>query len=215
MKYTFKADHRIVATVPGVLPISELCLTVRTISSSLKSGIQALPSDNALWAIVVRGGDTPPDGLFDCLDTRLHRLMPGMFPAIPGWHCDDVPRPTYDSQPRLDLIDPRVRHWTVTLATDPSGISRTEFVTEDVTIDVDESRPLWRQVHDFVERERPRTMFLDPGKVCEFSSTSIHRATATTVRGWRWWARVSWRKNRPTLVNTAEQVYILSEANGW
>src|ERR1700749_4013133 len=27
------------------------------------------------------------------IDTRVHMLMPGWFPAIPGFHHDDVPRP--------------------------------------------------------------------------------------------------------------------------
>ncbi len=28
----------------------------------------------------------------DCLiDSRVHMLMPGMYPCIPGWHHDDVP----------------------------------------------------------------------------------------------------------------------------
>jgi hypothetical protein len=26
-------------------------------------------------------------------DSRVHMLMPGWYPAIPGWHHDDVPRP--------------------------------------------------------------------------------------------------------------------------
>ena len=26
------------------------------------------------------------------IDTRVHMLMPGMYPAIPGWHLDHTPR---------------------------------------------------------------------------------------------------------------------------
>jgi hypothetical protein len=26
------------------------------------------------------------------VDSRVHMLMPGMWPCIPGWHHDDVPR---------------------------------------------------------------------------------------------------------------------------
>ena len=26
------------------------------------------------------------------IDTRVHMLMPGFYPAIPGWHCDATPR---------------------------------------------------------------------------------------------------------------------------
>lgn len=216
MKITFKPEFRIVAMVPAVHSIERLCETLRTISTPLFEGLRGHTSDEALRAIVAQGAGVAPDGLLDVLDTRLHRLMPGQFPAIPGWHCDDVPRRTYESQPCFELIDHRVKHWTVTLASDPCGVSCTEFVAEEVTIDIDDSRPTWRQVHDFVEREKPRTYSLPPGSVCEFKTLAIHRATPATMRGWRWWSRVSWRANRPSnIVNTAEQVYILSEANGW
>lgn len=33
------------------------------------------------------------------IDTRVHMLMPGFWPCIPGWHHDDVPREREDGQP--------------------------------------------------------------------------------------------------------------------
>lgn len=37
------------------------------------------------------------------VDVKTHMLMPKMWPCIPGWHCDFVPR--VDGKPRPDLID--------------------------------------------------------------------------------------------------------------
>src|SRR3546814_568198 len=35
------------------------------------------------------------------LDIKVHMLMPGQFPCIPNWHCDNVPRD--ESGLRYDL----------------------------------------------------------------------------------------------------------------
>lgn len=37
-------------------------------------------------------------------DVKVHMLMPGQWPCIPGWHCDFVPRDE-DKTLRPDLID--------------------------------------------------------------------------------------------------------------
>src|SRR5580700_1237659 len=44
------------------------------------------------------------------VDTRVHMLMPGWYPCIPGWHHDDVPRTRADGQP--DYVTPvyKARH---------------------------------------------------------------------------------------------------------
>ena len=40
--------------------------------------------------------DNLPDDWKDnvVFDSRVHMLMPNWYPAIPGWHHDDIPRPT-------------------------------------------------------------------------------------------------------------------------
>lgn len=49
-------------------------------------------------------------GLQPVIDVRIHRLMPGMYPAIPGWHCDRVPRANYHSQPDFREVHPLAHH---------------------------------------------------------------------------------------------------------
>jgi hypothetical protein len=50
------------------------------------------------------------EGLSAVIDVRVQRLMPGMFPSIPGWHCDAVPRNNYQGQPHFDAINPFAFH---------------------------------------------------------------------------------------------------------
>jgi len=39
-------------------------------------------------------------------DVKVHMLMPRMYPCIPDWHVDNVPRP--DGPQRFDLIKPEL-----------------------------------------------------------------------------------------------------------
>lgn len=44
------------------------------------------------------------------IDSRVHMLMPGWFPCIPGWHHDDVPRERSDGQPNYHNPSYRSEH---------------------------------------------------------------------------------------------------------
>lgn len=44
-------------------------------------------------------------------DSRVHMLMPGWYPAIPGWHHDDVPRPKIPTGKICSLYIPKWRNW--------------------------------------------------------------------------------------------------------
>jgi len=39
------------------------------------------------------------------LDSRVHMLKESWYPAIPGYHFDDIPRETWGGQPDLDSPD--------------------------------------------------------------------------------------------------------------
>jgi hypothetical protein len=53
-------------------------------------------------------------------DSRVHMLMPGWYPAIPGFHHDDVPRPDI---PVVSTSSPLVNRTTTIRATFPSTSS--------------------------------------------------------------------------------------------
>src|SRR5262245_43743261 len=44
------------------------------------------------------------------IDSRVHMLMPGWYPCIPGWHLDDVPRTRSDGQPEHRCPAYRAEH---------------------------------------------------------------------------------------------------------
>lgn len=218
---TFWPDYHVVADLSryALMDIPTICRADRTLSGGLKDALQwsspGAPSNPFLKEMVSQGAADAPEGLVDVLDTRLQRLMPGMYPAIPGWHCDDWPREDYHGQPNLYLIDRRVRHWTAIMATEDDGVSLTEFVSEPFELELKPGRSVWRQVHEHVVREQLPTWRAPLGAVVEFGPMAVHRASPATTRGWRWWARCSWRKSRPVTAHVGEQVYVLSEANGW
>lgn len=44
------------------------------------------------------------------IDTRVHMLMKGWYPCIPGWHHDDVPRTTSTGQPNYKTPEYFAKH---------------------------------------------------------------------------------------------------------
>lgn len=161
------------------------------------------------------------------VDVRIQRLMPGMYPSIPGWHCDAVPRNDYFAQPDLTKLDTKIKHLTLTLSTEKDGVSNTEFVNEGIPFEYkpeDRSMSVWQQVHRRVFYEANlntvlplRTIKVPDNKLAIFSQDTIHRASPCHKRGWRMFYRMA-MMDKPAL-NTGlvreQQVYILSEENGW
>lgn len=169
--------------------------------------------------------------LYPVGDVRIHRLYPGDVPAYPGWHCDGEYRETYFSQPDLDKI-PISRHLICTISSHADGVSLTEFLDEEVTLDADpvdgdEADPmrsashqhaLWVRAHQLVESRPRRSTSIPDGTLVDFGCRSLHRATPARVRGWRLFFRLSmWHKpamGEGGTLSRQEQVYILGTP-GW
>lgn len=160
------------------------------------------------------------DGYHLVVDSRVQMLMPGMFPSIPGWHGDATPRNHYHGQPDLDAIHPDVRHMVVTFSTEWDGVSNTRWVVEPFRVDIDyESEvKVWRQVHRQVEAEYTGDIIASPdGCFAEFGQATIHAASPAKRRGWRLFFRMGMYPRPPIggKFRTQEQVYLLTEENGW
>lgn len=169
-----------------------------------------------IWACAISRIPIVP-GTQWVIDTRSHMLMPGHFPAIGGWHCDAVPRPSYTSQPDVRKLDPRVLNITVHVSTSASGVSNTEFVDEPFAMDVDVER-VWPSVHKEIKLYGYRVLKRTPGpgKIVSFTMPTIHRATPATERGWRWWLRATMYPRPPkNQIRRQVQVYTSSEGAGW
>jgi hypothetical protein len=156
------------------------------------------------------------------IDTRTHMLMPDFFPAIPGWHCDAVPRSSYYDQPDLGAVDLEyVTHFVVVLASKESDPNcYTEFISNPLEFEIDESERVWTQVHKQTQQAlsegRAERVSVQNGLICEFDQHAIHRAVRAESRGWRWFFRASVYHSKPmNKIRHQTQVYIAEESGGW
>jgi hypothetical protein len=157
------------------------------------------------------------EGLSAIVDVRVQRLMPGMFPSTPGWHCDAVPRCHYHGQPNFCAINPAAFHVGITLSNEPAGVSNTEYVMDAMICKLYDQEHVYRDLHEVVSRVAPRVQQISDGVFVRFTPKTIHRATETHRRGWRMFMRFS-MYHKPPIVNGVQgqqQVYLLSEKNGW
>jgi len=156
-------------------------------------------------------------GLSAVVDVRVQRLMPGMYPSIPGWHCDAVPRQNYNGQPNFQAINPAAFHVAFTLSSDPVGVSNTEYVIDVIKPKLYDPDHVYRELHEEVERIGPMKRRITDGVFVKFTPKTIHRATETHRRGWRMFMRFS-MYHKPPIENGIpgqQQVYLISEKNGW
>ena len=126
-------------------------------------------------------------------DSRVHMLMPGWFPAIPGWHHDDVPRPEI----------PTGQHFTM------SAIPEDELIYRN-----------WHQEVERLIKEGTLTKELtNNGELVYFDWQSFHTGTKAVSNGWRWFGRVtrnSDRVNKTTNeIRVNCQVYLEFPMEGW
>jgi len=166
-------------------------------------------------------------GTYGVIDTRSHMLMPGQYPAIPGWHCDAYPRGKGSAgQPDLKAGDPECFHYVVTVSDQPNGVSNTTFMQGVSTLDVDPER-VWGSVHEEVVRRglglpapgRDGGICLwatiPDGHLTRFKQETLHRATKAHAKGWRWFFRLSMYHSKPmNQIRRQVQVYS-TEGGGW
>lgn len=165
----------------------------------------------------VRSGEVA--GRWVVIDTRVTMTMRGQWPAIPGWHCDGVPRPDKYGQPRLDQISPSVRHYAVILSDREGGVSNTEFLTEPVEC-VPNPLAIWESVNALVEAHQSSdaTLAFDTaadGDLWEFGQNDLHRAMPAHHPGWRLFFRLTTYHRPPhNQVRYNTQVYV-EVGRGW
>lgn len=226
--YTFRPNYETVGSVQGVRPIAEIAEEVGMYSATPEF-VQRHggPISREMLSRIPDAyyKETADKGLMVNIDIRIHRLYPGDFPAYPGWHCDGEFRETYFSQPDIDRVNVSC-HLISTVSSHEGGVSNTEFLDEELTIGIEKptsDHTLWGQVHNRltqIAQERPlRTRTMLDGDMVQFDPWTLHRATATRIRGWRLFFRCS-QWHRPNLGNEGklakqEQVYKLVEGGGW
>jgi len=155
------------------------------------------------------------------IDSKAVLLMKGQFPCIPGWHLDDVWRNPNNNQPDFENAPYRSEHWMLLIG-DPS---RTEFVVGDFeTSAFDQATGnVYQVLHSEVVEKKPPTVKVNPGIIYKFTDIDIHRGTAATKSGHRFFIRATrrtgWKKwlniQTRNQIRKQVQIYIPSEEMGW
>ena len=162
-------------------------------------------------------------------DSRAHMLMPGWYPAIPGWHHDDVPRseipagqhfitagqpdydfPRYQSEHIMGLVNADVcpTHFAIGDCLMPS-IPNGELIYRAWNSEVEKliSNHLLK-----VEKAKDRTLYY-------FNCNTFHTGVKSVSNGWRWFGRVSRNTDRVNKITneirTNAQIYLEFPMEGW
>lgn len=155
------------------------------------------------------------------LDSRVHMLMPGWYPCIPGWHHDDVPRSTPTGQPNYDNPEYRSEHLMglVNAHLAPTSLI---YGTVDVS-EPDYNTTIYQVWHPQVQAQvdSGKVMELSPqsGSYIQFDAHTFHTGTKAVANGWRWFIRLSRNTNRVKFITNEVrhqvQVYMDDPTQGW
>lgn len=143
------------------------------------------------------------------VDSRLSMLMPGWYPAIPGWHYDEIQR-----KPNGDLdfknTNPAKLHYM--LIYDFGSGSMTEFAKlRSTTIkSYDDLNKMMSLYEDDIVK-------VDHNSIYEFDCYDCHRAIPATGKGWRFFVRATRNTQREYYneVRNQTQVYLPAIDVGW
>lgn len=177
------------------------------------------------------------DRRYIVVDVKVHMLMPGFCPAIPGWHTDSVPRaadgnPQGPMAPDLALqeqIDASGRATHFHLLTTGSGCLTEFFTLRNAEIEIPPSASATTLYAAMTKQvaERRKTgsatwasqQFLTTPSctVIEWDWWDIHRGVTATKREWRYLIRVTETdflppdKDLRRVIRTQQQVYAPQE----
>lgn len=161
-------------------------------------------------------------GIFD---SKVVQLMPGMYPAIPGWHCDEIKR--VEGKVDCDTFHDNAKKMHYIGIIDFTG-SRTEFVQADIEVPYTDS--LWKEVHNAVEFTKkcaqpdrpspfpaPPIIRLPSNHIYLMNYSCVHTATPATTAGWRWFGRLTLNTDRQIVnqIRTQTNVYLNVSEAGW
>ena len=152
-------------------------------------------------------------------DSRVHMLMPGWFPCIPGFHHDDVPRGE-NGQP--DYINPAYRSNHV-MGLVNGDICPTQFALGPASLSIPENDIIYKHWHPEVEqlcRDGKLELIDAPsGVLIYFDCDTLHQGQRARDGGWRWFGRLSWNTHRSRNVTNEirrqVQVYLEYPMEGW
>ncbi len=152
------------------------------------------------------------------VDSRVHMLMPGWFPCIPGYHHDDVARGS-NGQPDYDNLAYKSEHL---LGLVNAEVCPTRFAVGECDMPKVDGI-IYKQWHQEVEKliqsGSMSTFDASSGVIYQFNHESFHTGTKAVMNGWRWFIRLSRNtdriKNITNEIRRQVQVYLEFPMEGW
>ena len=158
------------------------------------------------------------------IDVKIHMLMPGQYPCIPNWHCDNVPRNEMKaleySKVNVDPLDDMF----IWISNGP----HTEFLAEDIPV---KNMELPKDHGDLskymselkgIEKGSDKQIFrsLPEQQWARFNQLAPHRGVASTHHQWRIFVRATPSHIYPqrsivSKVRRHSQVYLNAEEFTW
>lgn len=178
----------------------------------------------ALQAMNIRG-----DKNHVVVDVKTHMLMPGMIPAIPGWHTDGVPRggktlSPASGAPHIHMQEgtesPRYHLLVV------GGDCPTKFIaSRNINLQTENLPNLYAgissQVCEMNNNGLLDTYDAPDGQVVEWDWWELHTAQQARAPGWRYLIRVTEtdylepQSDLRLVLRNQQQVYLPTEKFGW
>ena len=154
-------------------------------------------------------------------DVKIHMLMPGQYPCVPNWHCDNVPR---DVNRKLAYNEAKLREEPPMLLWVSNG-PHTEFLARPAYMarapkDHGEVADFVNSLKESVGDDIAVTRFLPAQQWVSFSSTAPHRGRASDQHQWRVFVRATHKSVLPVrpkvhLLRRHCQVYLDSAKFSW
>jgi hypothetical protein len=162
------------------------------------------------------------------IDSRVHMLMPGWYPCIPGWHHDDVPRVRSDGQPEYEAPTDRAEHILMLVN---AHLAPTEFAIGEAEFDVPPiGNVIYEDWHKDVNKAIEHGLLTKQNTpdrtLIKFNDRTWHRGVAAVDNGWRFFIRASRyfdkdgnpiarRNKRTNEIRNQVQIYMSAENAGW
>lgn len=152
------------------------------------------------------------------IDSRVHMLMPGWYPSIPGFHFDDVPRELPNKQPNHRNPSYKSQHVMMLVG----DASLTEFALGTAKFPEVGENDLYYQVWHPLVVEKIQKGILESkqattNRLIYFDWNTWHQGVQATKRGHRLFIRAT--KNTTLKVQNEirrnAQVYLENPMEGW
>jgi len=153
-------------------------------------------------------------------DSRVHMLMPAWYPAIPGWHHDDVPRPL-NGQPDYDNPSYQSEHIMGLVNADvcPTQYINSECIMPAVPDDEVIYKKWHIEIEKLIKENKVEVVEANDRTLIYFDCNTFHTGIGARSNGWRWFGRVSRNTERVEKITNEIrvncQVYLEFPMEGW